>query len=456
MLSSAYWVFTSEKEYIAMDYSSITSITSIALGGLIMLAAIFQFRRIFQLLAQFAVEDASRLSRLLKANLALMIFFFLGYFIVLGATLFRLEFIGELFVGVIFLFGGVFVYIVIQAYVKMLISIQEKYQTIVQKSIEIGEEKTELIRLNAQLNEHIEVRKKTEEELEELNLTLEEQVESRTRELARKATELEIANSKLIDLDELKTSFVTSVSHELRTPTASILGFSKMVKRDFERHFSTHHGREEGLHSREERIMENLNVVVKEGVRLTRLINDMLDISKIESGQMEWKNRIINTAEFIKRVGANAAGQFLEKQSVNFETRCADNLPDLFVDPDRIEQVLLNLLNNSYKFTTVGSVALTAEMGRNGMLRFMVIDTGPGIHEEDVSKLFAQFTQLTDSQFEKRQGAGLGLIICKQIIEHYGGHIWVESVPGQGSMFIFTLPPARIEENTTGGAQPPE
>jgi len=291
--------------------------------------------------------------------------------------------------------------------------------------------------------EDITDRKKAEQDLADLNRHLEQLVRERTEDLVNKARELEEANQRLRELDEMKSAFLSSVSHELRTPLTSILGFSKLLNKEFGKSFKPLALGDNRLVRKGERIQENLAIISHEGERLTRLINDVLDLNKIESGRMGWRDELLNMNDVID-VSASAVTGMFAQTSVDLLTEIEPNLPTVIADRDRMQQVLINLLNNAAKFTEQGTVTLRA-FPRFGQLRVEVIDTGSGIHPDDQSQIFEKFhqTRTDDTMINKPKGTGLGLTICREIVEHYGGRIWVESDVDAGSTFIFTLPAAQ-------------
>jgi PAS domain S-box-containing protein len=286
-------------------------------------------------------------------------------------------------------------------------------------------------------------RKEAEQQLAELNHRLERMVDERTADLADKARELERANRRLLEMDELKSAFLSSVSHELRTPLTSVLGFAKLIRKDFARSFLPGEDAPPGMRKKSGRILDNLRVIEQEGERLTRMINDFLDLSKIESGRVDWHDTDVDPAAVVQHVTRAVQGQFSQKPQVRLRVRVAENLPVLHMDPDRLEQVLLNLLGNASKFTDQGHVDLDVAP-HDGAVRFQVTDTGPGIPEHDLERIFDKFHQVrkSDTVSEKPVGTGLGLAICRQIVEHYGGSIHVFSELGKGSVFTVDLPAA--------------
>ncbi len=290
----------------------------------------------------------------------------------------------------------------------------------------------------------ITARERAERRLEILNRHLKRAVQDRTKRLAEKARELEEANERLTELDALKSSFLSTVSHDLRTPLTSVLGFAKLINRDFSRAFLPFAGDDEELRKRGRRIVENLAIIENEGERLTRLINDFLDLSKIESGKAEWRDQELDVEEVISQACRAVSGDFAAKPDLILNVTAAPGLPSLRADADRLNQVLINLLNNAVKFTESGRVDVRAFSPAGGWIRIEVADTGSGIAPESLEKIFDKFHQAEkgDTTADRPKGTGLGLAICKNIVEHYGGTIRAESTPGKGSAFIIDLPVA--------------
>ncbi|MHC1791676.1 sensor histidine kinase [Solidesulfovibrio sp.] len=287
---------------------------------------------------------------------------------------------------------------------------------------------------------------RAERRLEILNRHLREAVKERTGRLAVKAAELETANLRLQELDRLKSGFLATVSHDLRTPLTSIMGFAKLISRDFTKFFAPFAPGHERLTRQATRITDNLAIIENEGERLTRLINDFLDLSKIEAGRAQWRDTAVDLTAALTRAVYAVSADFEAKPDVRFSMSVAPDLPTLYIDPDRLTQVLVNLLGNAAKFTDEGSVTLQA--ARDGdLLRVRVTDTGQGIPRESLEKIFDKFHQAQTSdtveETRRRKGTGLGLAICRQIVEHYQGRVWAESELGRGSTFILELPLAQ-------------
>jgi signal transduction histidine kinase/DNA-binding response OmpR family regulator len=247
------------------------------------------------------------------------------------------------------------------------------------------------------------------------------------------------AKAKAEDANEAKSAFLSTVSHELRTPLTSVLGFAKIIrKRLEEKIFPAVKIEDQKIKKSMKQVTENLNVVVSEGERLTNLINDVLDLAKIESGRMEWNQKPIFMQDVINRAIASTSSLF-EGKGLSLEKNIPQDLPLISADEDKLIQVVINLLSNAVKFTDKGSVVIDASLD-NGQILVEVQDTGIGIAEEDKHKIFERFRQAGDTLTDKPKGTGLGLPICREIIEHHGGIIWMKSEPGVGSTFFFSLP----------------
>ncbi|WP_084031942.1 hybrid sensor histidine kinase/response regulator [Desulfonatronum lacustre] len=272
---------------------------------------------------------------------------------------------------------------------------------------------------------------------------LEFMVRKRTRQLTRKSEELEFSNQQLRHLDEIKSAFLSSVSHELRTPLTSLLGFAKITGKTFSRHFGPLVQEDDKLRAQAAKILGNLDILVHEGERMARLINDFLDLTKIEAGRVDWQDKLVHVADFVFHAGHSLQGQFEAKENLELRILVEDDLPMVFVDVDRMLQVMINLLSNAAKFTDRGRVTVEALNVDNQFVEIRVADTGMGIPESELSKVFDKFHQMEQrGQGQEVKGTGLGLAICKEIVEHYRGRIWVESEVGRGSCFKFRLPAA--------------
>jgi signal transduction histidine kinase len=241
------------------------------------------------------------------------------------------------------------------------------------------------------------------------------------------------------EVDRMKTDFISTVSHELRTPLTSVKGFTEIIKKKLEEDIFNHVTMQDYKSERAiTRVRDNINIILSESERLTALINDLLDIAKLEAGKMEWKSEPLSIADVINRAHSATSALF-EKKGLMFLKGVDEHLPEVVGDRDKLIQVVINLLSNAVKFTERGSVTCTAHRV-NGEILVSVIDTGSGISDVDRQTVFEKFKQAGDTLTDKPRGTGLGLPICSQIITHHGGRIWVESGPGKGSVFSFSLP----------------
>lgn len=284
-------------------------------------------------------------------------------------------------------------------------------------------------------------RRQIENELEEMNKYQESLIEQRTEELVQRSRELEMANHELKKVDNLKTAVVNTVSHDLRTPLTSVLGFCKIIERDFIKYFEPLSKEYTGLEERSERIRRNLEIIETEGDRLTRLINDFLDLSKIDAGEIAWNDVSIDTNALFAQAEPILEGYF-SGTAVAFHMEVDSDLPGIVADPDRLLQVLNNLVGNAAKFTFHGSVTLRVTTTDGGWLKVVITDTGMGIPDDELANIFDKFYQVTQSTSNTNiaRGSGMGLAISKRIVEHYGGIITAESRHDYGSSFTFVIP----------------
>jgi len=262
------------------------------------------------------------------------------------------------------------------------------------------------------------------------------QLEQKSRELEAASNELRDANRRLQELDRLKDDFISTVTHELRTPLTSIRAFSEILNDNPE--------------LEQVQRAKFLGIVIKESERLTRLINQVLDLAKIESGNAEWHTGEIDVREVIED-SVTATSQLFKEKGVALSTCLPEAVPAIAADRDRLMQVMLNLLSNAAKFCNrPDSRVVVTLLRQDGQLRVEVADNGIGISAEDQKVIFEKFRQVGDTLTDRPQGTGLGLPICQQIIRHFGGSLWVQSTPGEGATFCFTLPlgleaqPARL------------
>jgi signal transduction histidine kinase len=250
------------------------------------------------------------------------------------------------------------------------------------------------------------------------NTRLFEEVQTRTRELAKTVEDLEIASQH-------KNQFVANMSHELRTPLAAILGYAELIQEGF-------------YGALPEKSLDALTRIRSNGKHLLGLINTVLDIAKIESGQFTLNMTEYAIESVVETVRA-ATESLAQNKKLTLTTSVDKLLPVGLGDEQRLTQVLLNLVGNAIKFTDTGEVRVTAKTA-DGRFNVSVTDTGPGIPVEHQTRIFDQFHQVDSSNTKAKAGTGLGLAIAKQIVEMHGGRIWVESILGKGSTFQMELP----------------
>src|SRR4029078_3340729 len=251
--------------------------------------------------------------------------------------------------------------------------------------------------------------------------------------------EAEAASKAAEKANAAKSAFLSTVSHELRTPLTSVLGFTKIIQKRLDEKIFPVAIKDAKTEKVINQISENLKVVISEGERLTHLINDVLDLAKIEAGKMEWNLENVSMTEVAERALAATTALF-EQKKLKLVREIDTDIPDISGDRDKLIQVIINLISNAVKFTDKGSVTCKVHKKKDEII-VSVLDTGIGIAPEDYAAVFEQFKQVGgDTLTDKPKGTGLGLPICKEIVEHHGGEIWLESEVGKGSIFSFSLP----------------
>lgn len=223
----------------------------------------------------------------------------------------------------------------------------------------------------------------------------------------------------------MKSAFLATMSHELRTPLNSIIGFTGIILR-------------ERVGPLNEEQKKQLNMVKNSSQHLLALINDVLDISKIEAGQLQLVKEEVNLPQCIEKT-IQTVKPLAETKGIELKALISDQINLFFADTRRVEQILLNLLSNAVKFTEKGFVEVSAKEDASNIV-VRIKDTGIGIKKEDMETLFKTFSQIDSGLSRKYEGTGLGLSISKRLVELMGGRIWVESVWGKGSTFSFSLP----------------
>ncbi len=288
--------------------------------------------------------------------------------------------------------------------------------------------------------------KESRAELEEYSKTLEKRVEARTEELNERVKELRDAKAatlnllddmdkarkelkksyrKLTDADKLKDEFMNIAAHELKTPLVPIMGYVNMLESG-----------SLGELTQEEK--DSLKIISRNVNRLKKLIDDILDISKLESGAMKFEMGNVQIAEIIKN-SMQDMQSYARGKGLTIKAEVQPDLPSIRGDKNRLMQVLTDLIDNAIKFTEKGSIVIEAKREKDNIL-VKVKDMGIGISKENIGKLFTKFYQIDSSLSRRYGGTGLGLAICKRIVEVHNGKIWIESELGKGSAFQFTLP----------------
>jgi signal transduction histidine kinase len=251
------------------------------------------------------------------------------------------------------------------------------------------------------------------------------ELEEKSASLERATTELREANEQLKSLDRLKDDFMSSVTHELRTPLTSIRALAELMRDD--------------PHIDLTQRQQFIGIIVSETERLTRLVNQVLDMAKIESGHAQWHTEPVDLCELVRKSVVTTAELFRERQ-IEVDLRLPDAPAVLISDPDRLMQVMLNLLSNAAKFVPVpgGRIGVSLCSDDTG-LTVAVQDNGPGVTTEQQALIFERFRQGGEAT-NRPQGTGLGLPISRQIVEQGGGRLWRQSEPLQGACFLFHLP----------------
>lgn len=274
---------------------------------------------------------------------------------------------------------------------------------------------------------------KTGDEIEELakefNRMVEKINQSYTeleKRVAERTEELKRGYQEMATVSRLKSDFLANTSHELRTPLNAILGFSEILQDSISGDLN-------------EEQQEYVGYIHKSGKHLLALINDILNLSKIEAGKMEVKSAEFSMQAAIKEVQAIVNPMALKKR-ISMEVNIADNISNIIADKRMFEQIMYNLLSNAVKFTNDGGQIRVNALSNNYYLQVSVADNGIGIKKEDMELIFKEFTQVESSSTRKYEGTGLGLPLTKRYIEMQGGSIHVESEYGKGSNFTFRLP----------------
>ncbi|MDH4099396.1 MAG: ATP-binding protein [Nitrospirota bacterium] len=329
----------------------------------------------------------------------------------------RLAFLGLLFIGLV----STFAYLVAQRIIQPIESLKVGAEMIGQGKLDY--------RLNINTGDEIEALAKDfnsmAEKLLESRRTLMEWNSQLEEEIKRRTYDLRIANEELRRADRMKSEFLTNMSHELRTPLNSIIGFSEVLTDNL-------YG---DLNEKQQRYVSHIHM---SGKHLLQLINDILDLSKVEAGKMELHYTTASIADFFETTLNSFRTQAHQKQIAITST--VEGVDQVTADLTRLKQILFNLVSNAVKFTPEhGKITISARPV-GAFVEIAVSDTGIGIRKEDQHLIFQEFRQLDASFTRKYEGTGLGLALTKKLVELHGGKIWVESEESQGSTFFIMLP----------------
>jgi signal transduction histidine kinase len=278
-----------------------------------------------------------------------------------------------------------------------------------------------------------------EDELRRMNVGLEQKVRERTIELELKQQEIMAANVELERASRLKSEFLANMSHELRTPLNAVNGFSELL---LEESYGP-------LNPKQRRYVEN---ILASGKHLLQLINDILDLSKIEAGRMEIHTELFSLRQTIENA-TSVIQPLAQKKGLTVEVVIEPGIDQVELDPGKTKQVLYNLMSNAVKFTDKGKITISAGSppGAPGWVEIVVADTGIGIRPQDQPRIFREFEQLDGSHARRYEGTGLGLALTRKLVEIQGGSVRVESEVGRGSRFIARLP---LKAQAAGTSKP--
>ncbi len=273
----------------------------------------------------------------------------------------------------------------------------------------------------------ISLRKALEEEVQRSHERLEERVQERTEELRAEVRERQQAEERAETANRAKSEFLSSMSHELRTPLNAVLGFAQLLKSYPDQPLT-------------EAQDANVGFILEGGEHLLTLVNEVLDLSRIETGKMDLSPQRVKTVDIITESTSLIRPMADQRGITIIDHTAADTLPDICADRVRLKQILVNLLSNAVKYNAEdGSVTLTTDLTSEGKLRISIADTGLGIPEERHQEIFQPFARLR-METETVEGTGIGLAICRQLIEMMDGRIGLDSQVGVGSTFWFELP----------------
>lgn len=268
-------------------------------------------------------------------------------------------------------------------------------------------------------------RKRREEEIRQLNATLSEQVAERTYELAEKVNQLALANTELQKLDRMRSEFVSLVSHQLRAPLTNMHGAVEHI--------------EAGCNIKNPVCVGMLPILNQQVERLDRLVSDVLNTARIESGNLVLQPEPMSILPVIQQVTEQIRARTINRP---FALPIKPGLPLAFADRDRVAEVLANLLDNADKYSPPGREVTIEARANETEVTVSVRDAGPGLPPKDRERVFEKFYRADNSDSQAVYGYGLGLYICRRLVESHGGRIWAENAPTGGTIFSFTLPVA--------------
>jgi signal transduction histidine kinase len=288
--------------------------------------------------------------------------------------------------------------------------------------------------------------RRTNEELFEKRLEVQrslKRAEALGEQLKESNHDLEKAKAEADEAKHFRGQFLANMSHELRTPLNAIIGFSETMLQ-----FPIMYD-DQALPDAYER---DLNQIYNSGRQLLHVINDILDLAKVDAGKLEIHMQEVEAGAIVNAVMSTARG-LLGSKTVKLDKEAPDPIPNVWGDESRLRQVLLNLYSNACKYTDEGSIILrVTELNDTGEIQFALHDTGVGISPSDHEKLFQEFQQAKSGGRDPRSGSGLGLAISRQLLELMGGRIWMESTVGKGSTFFFTIKKFGAQDKQTNGA----
>ena len=275
------------------------------------------------------------------------------------------------------------------------------------------------------------------------------QLKAEIDEKARLTNSLIVTNEKLKQLDEQKSNFLSTLSQELKTPLTAVLGFSRIIKSKLETDLFTALPTDNlKLQKTSNQITDTFSIIISEGERLTALVNDVLDLDKLESDNVQWKFEYVPLDNLIKQA-INSVTSLYEPKGITIDLNIAEGLSPVYCDKIRILQVLTDILTNAIKASSEKGLVTCTVKRKLNVIKIVIKDCGLGISPENQKRVFESYKHIFDSSTDKPSKICLGLPICKQIIEHHGGRIWVESELNFGSRFCFTLPVIKQYSSST-------